>query len=112
VPHALAKPFWHDEIVTILLSRLRSFSAIRAVALDGADLSPPLSVWLTRAAHTIAGVGLVSTRLPAMCGCYLSVVAVFLLLRRRVGSCGAISGPCSCCSPPRRGLPPRPGPMV
>lgn len=92
LPHALAKPFWHDEIVTILVSRLPSFGAMWAAALDGADLSPPLSVWLTRAAHGIAGVGPVSTRLPAMCGFYLSVVVVFLLLRPRVGSCGAVSG--------------------
>lgn len=92
LPHALAKPFWHDEIVTILISRLPSWGAMWAAALDGADLSPPLSVWLTRIAHEIAGVGPVSTRLPALCGFYLSVVAVFLLLRRRVGSCGAVSG--------------------
>lgn len=92
LPHALAKPFWHDEIYTILVSRLPSFQTMWRASLDGVDLSPPLSTWLTRAAHAIAGAGPVSTRLPAMCGFYLSVVAVFLLLRRRVGSAVAISG--------------------
>ncbi|MDQ3418167.1 MAG: glycosyltransferase family 39 protein [Acidobacteriota bacterium] len=92
VPHALAKPFWHDEIYTILVSRLPSFGAMWTAALSGVDLSPPLSVWLTRAAHSVTGVGPISTRLPAMCGFYLSVVVVFLLLRRRVGSTGALAG--------------------
>ena len=92
LPHALAKPFWHDEIYTILVSRLPSFQAMWRAALDGVDLAPPLSVWLTRGAHALFGVGLIATRLPALCGFYVAVVVVFFLLRRRIGSAGAIAG--------------------
>ncbi|MBA2305829.1 MAG: glycosyltransferase family 39 protein, partial [Acidobacteria bacterium] len=79
-------------IYTILMSRLPSLPAMWTAALDGVDLSPPLSLWLTRAAHQLAGVGHVSTRLPAMAGFALAVLVIFALLRRRVGSAAAISG--------------------
>ncbi|MDQ3487885.1 MAG: glycosyltransferase family 39 protein [Acidobacteriota bacterium] len=93
VPHARAKPFWHDEIYTILMSRLPSVVAMWTAALDGVDLSPPLTLWLTRAVHEVTGVGHVSTRLPALDGFYLAILLVFALLRRRVGAAAAISGP-------------------
>ena len=92
LPHALVKPFWHDEIYTILVSTLPSLRAMWAAALNGVDLSAPLSVWLTHGVHTVADVGPVTTRLPALCGFYIAVLAVFWLLRPRVGTAGAISG--------------------
>ena len=92
VPHALAKPFWHDEIYTILVSTRPSFDAMWVAALNGVDLSPPLSVWLTHLVHRVAAVGPVTTRMPALCGFYLAVLAVFFLLRTRVGTAGASSG--------------------
>lgn len=92
VPYALAKPFWHDEIYTILLSRLPSLADTWRAGLDGVDLSPPLNLWLTRAAHAAAGEGLVATRLPALLGFYLAVVAVFAVVKRRAGTVAAAIG--------------------
>lgn len=92
IPYALAKPFWHDEIYTILLSRLPSLSDTWQAGLDGVDLSPPLNLWITRAAHTAVGEGLVGTRLPALLGFYLAIVAVFAVVRRRAGTAAAAIG--------------------
>lgn len=92
IPYALAKPFWHDEIYTILLARLPSLADTWRASADGADLSPPLNLWLTRAAHVPTGVGLISTRLPALLGFFVAMVSVFTVLRRRAGTAAAVTG--------------------
>ena len=92
VPYALAKPFWHDEIYTVLLSRLPSLADTWRASADGADLSPPLNLWLTRAAHVPGGVGLIATRFPALLGFFVAMVSVFAVLRRRAGTAAAVTG--------------------
>ena len=92
IPYALAKPFWHDEIYTILLSRLPSLSDTWRAGLDGVDLLPPLNLWLARVFHAALGEGLVATRLPALLGFYLAIVAVFAIVRRRAGTSAAAIG--------------------
>ncbi|MCA1649082.1 MAG: glycosyltransferase family 39 protein [Acidobacteria bacterium] len=83
IVRARAKPFWHDEIYTILFSRLSSISSMWAAARDGIDLAPPLNTVLTRAVGAIAGVGPVATRLPPMLGFWIAALVVFDLVRRR-----------------------------
>src|SRR6266513_842768 len=79
---ARKKPFWHDEIYTILISRLPLQTVWRA-SLDGIDLSPPLTAILTRCIHLVAGVGPVATRLlPIACFIATSLV-LFVFVRRR-----------------------------
>jgi hypothetical protein len=80
---AEAKPFWHDEIFTIALSRLPSVKTMWRASLDGLDLSPPLNTWLTRVIHGFFGVGRVTTRLPPMIGYGAMCGALFPLVRRR-----------------------------
>lgn len=80
---ARAKPFWHDEIYTILHSTLPSISAMWAASRDGIDLAPPLNSLLTRFVQSVAGVGPVATRLPAMVGYWTMTVVVFHMVRRR-----------------------------
>lgn len=92
IPYALAKPFWHDEIYTVLLARLPSLADTWRASADGADLSPPLNLWLTRAAHVPTGVGLISTRLPALLGFFVAIVSVFAVVRRRAGTAAAVTG--------------------
>jgi hypothetical protein len=65
---ARAKPFWHDEIYTILHSTLPSISAMWAASRDGIDLAPPLNSRTdTRRAGRSRAVGR-ATRLPAFVG--------------------------------------------
>ena len=92
IPYALARPFWHDEIYTLLLSRLPSLADTWRAGLDGVDLLPPLNLWLTRVVHAALGEGLVATRLPALLGFYLALVAVFAIVRRCAGTSAAAIG--------------------
>lgn len=82
VQRALAKPFWHDEVYTILEADLPIVTLYRA-SLDGIDLQPPLNAMTTRAVHAVTGPGLVSTRLPPIAGFLGAVALVFLIVSRR-----------------------------
>ena len=89
---ARAKPFWHDEIYTILHAGLPSFATMWKAGVDGIDLSPPLNTWLTRAVHAVFGVGHISTRIPPLLGYMTMTVVVFQLLRTRANTVTALSG--------------------
>ena len=82
VVRARGKHFWHDEVYTILASDLPTATLWRA-SRDGLDLAPPLNTILTGVAHAALGVGLVSTRLPAMTGFVVACLLGFVMARRR-----------------------------
>ena len=67
VARARAKLFWHDEVFTILASRL-PVRTLWTASRDGLDLAPPLNTLLTRLVHAALGAGPVATRLPPMIG--------------------------------------------
>ena len=92
VIRARAKPFWHDEIYTILHSGLPTLGTMWQAALDGFDLSPPLNTWVTRGVHGLLGVGHVSTRIPPMLGYMTMSLVVFHLLKSRANTVTALSG--------------------
>jgi 4-amino-4-deoxy-L-arabinose transferase-like glycosyltransferase len=89
---ARAKPFWHDEIYTILHAGLPTFGTMWRAGVDGFDLSPPLNTWLTRLVHAVAGVGHVSTRVPPIAGYMTMTAVVFALLKSRANTVTALSG--------------------
>ena len=80
---ARATPYWHDEIYTLLLARLPTAGDVWRAARDGADLMPPLNLFLTHAVETITGPGIVPSRLPAMLGFSTMIAVVFALVRAR-----------------------------
>ena len=86
------KPFWHDEIYTILLTGLPSISTMWAAVRDGVDLAPPLNLLVTRGVRAVAGVGPIVTRLPPMLGFWLMTLVLFEMVRRRAGAVLALSG--------------------
>jgi hypothetical protein len=88
---ARAKPFWHDEIYTIVFSGLPSIGAMWSAALDGLDLAPPLNALLTRVVHAIVGVGPIATRLPPMVGYWTMSMVVFSMVRRRTSTALALA---------------------
>lgn len=92
VIRARAKPFWHDEIYTILHAGLPTLGTMWTAAVDGFDLSPPLNTWLTRGVHGLLGVGHVSTRIPPVLGYMTMTLVVFHLLKSRANTVTALSG--------------------
>jgi hypothetical protein len=88
---ARTKPFWHDEVYTILLSQLPLDQLWRA-SLEGVDLNPPLSVAAARGVHAVGGPGPVVTRLPSLCGFLLATALIFRMIQRRSNVLVAIAG--------------------
>jgi len=84
------KPFWHDEIFTIMVSGLPFATMYRAAA-DGIDLAPPLNTALTRVVHLAGGIGPVTTRLTPMAGFFAAACFLFLIVRRRAGTLPALT---------------------
>jgi hypothetical protein len=91
VVRASAKPFWHDELYTVLLARLPSLSAHWQALHDGPDLAPPLNAFATRAAQNLVGVGHVSSRVPPMAGFWIMTLAIHEIVRRRSNATLALS---------------------
>ena len=79
---ARAKPFWHDEVYTVLVSELPLADIWRA-SVDGIDLSAPMNAFVTHLVHAVAGVGPVTTRLPAILSFACGIAIVFVVVRRR-----------------------------
>jgi hypothetical protein len=92
VVRARAKPFWHDDIYTILHAGLPTFGAMWSAGVDGFDLSPPLNTWITRLVHALGGVGHISTRVPPIVGYMTMTGVVFALLKSRANTVTALSG--------------------
>ncbi len=84
------RPFWHDEVYTVLVSRLPLATMWRAY-LDGIDLSPPLNTILTRPIHLLTGEGPVVTRLPAILSYLTTCVVLFAFVRRRSNTVMALA---------------------
>ena len=80
---AAAKPFWHDEIYTVLLARLPSISAHWAALRDGVDFAPPLNGFATRAVRHLGGIGPLVARIPPMIGFWTMAMAIFAIVRER-----------------------------
>ena len=82
---AAAKPFWHDEIYTLLLARLPSISMHWSALRDGVDFAPPLNGFATRGVRHVFGIGPIAARLPAMIGFWTMAVVIFTIVRERAG---------------------------
>ncbi len=83
IQRASLKPFWHDEIYTIVIASLPSVPSIWAAEQAGLDIMPPLNSVLTHAIFAIFGAGHVLMRLPPMVGVWLWTLAAFAIVRRR-----------------------------
>ncbi len=91
IVRAREKPFWHDEIYTILYAGLPDLRTMWAAGLDGLDLSPPLNAWITRCVHSVVGPGPIATRIPPMAGFLVMTAVLFHLVRLRSNTITALS---------------------
>jgi hypothetical protein len=68
---AVRRPTWFDEIFTIRLSSLSSFSELSAALGAGIDAQPPLSYMATHALFSVGGNSVLVSRIPSMLGFWL-----------------------------------------
>ena len=90
VTAARDKPFWHDEVFTVLISQIPFATMYRAAA-DGIDLMPPLNTALTRVVYGVGGVGPVATRLTPIASFLAASTLIFVIVRRRAGTLAALT---------------------
>jgi hypothetical protein len=91
ITRANMKPFWHDEIYTIVIGSLPSLQTIWSAQQAGLDVMPPFNSILTHWVFGFAGAGPVSARLPAMMGVWTLTLASFAIVRRRSNAIAGLS---------------------
>jgi hypothetical protein len=90
--HAVVKPFWYDEICTVIMSRLANESEIWKALDDAADTNPPLYYSVTRVARQLIPDDHLGYRLPSILGLLGIVAGLYLFLCRRVNQLAALVG--------------------
>ena len=90
VMRATVTPFSHDEIYTVLGSRL-PLTTLWTATRDGLDLAPPFNTALTHVVHSLFGAGRVLARLPPLAGFMTAFVLVAVMARRRSNAMVGIS---------------------
>jgi hypothetical protein len=84
VLHARSKPFWYDEIITVIAARAPDLAGTWRAALQ-VDAMPPLSHVLVHLAIGAMGLTEVAVRVPAMLGYWIFCLSLFWFAYRRVG---------------------------
>lgn len=83
--HARAKPFWNDEIYTVLISGLPDLHSIWRALAQGLDGHPPFGYLTVRAARMLPLDLHIAARIPAMIGFWVFCLCLFRFVRRRMG---------------------------
>ena len=81
---ARAKPFWYDEILTLLEARQPTLHAAMH-ALGNVDWMPPASHFTFYWTAKLIGSGEVAFRIPVMIAFWVFCICLYLFARRRVG---------------------------
>lgn len=89
---AWIKPFWYDEICTVILCRLPNGAEIWKALDHAADTNPPVFYSVARAARQIVPEDHLGYRLPAILGLLGTVAGVYLFLLRRGDRLAALVG--------------------
>lgn len=89
---AIAQPFWYDEILTVILSRLPGAHEIWNALQNAADTHPPLFFIVARFARHIVPDDHLAFRLPSILGLSITITFVYLALSKRVSHLSALVG--------------------
>jgi hypothetical protein len=87
---ARGKPFWFDEIITLLASREPTYSATLRATRE-LDWSPPFTNLVGHLVNGLAGSGEIAFRIPAMIGFWVFCLCLFGFAIRRVNMYFAIT---------------------
>lgn len=92
VLRAASKPFWYDEICTVIVSRQPSMPQVWQALDAAADTNPPFFYFLTQLARRIVPDDHLGYRLPSILGLLGTIAIVYTLLSRRVSRLSALVG--------------------
>ncbi len=84
VLHALSKPLWYDEIITVIAASRSSAAEVWRAA-QATDANPPLPHLLTYFAMRLFGHNDVGARVPAMAGFWIFCLCLYRFVRGRAG---------------------------
>jgi hypothetical protein len=90
--HAVAKPFWFDELCTVIIARLPGASAIWNALDHAADTQPPAYYLVARFARQLVQDDHLGYRLPSILGLMGTVFCIYIILSRRVSHLSAMVG--------------------
>jgi hypothetical protein len=92
VLNAVAKPFWYDEICTVIVCRLPGASEIWKALDNAADTNPPVYYLVARLTRQLVSDDHLGYRLPSILGLLGIVFCIYLILSRRVNRLSALVG--------------------
>ena len=87
---AATRPFWYDEICTFIMVRQQHISTMWSALRDGADGQPPGFYLVERVATALVANENIAFRLLSIFGFSITVLCLFLLVRKRRGSAIAL----------------------
>jgi hypothetical protein len=90
--HAVAKPFWYDEICTVILCRLPSAPEIWKALDNAADTNPPVFYLAARLSRQLVSDEHLGYRFPSIVGLLGTVFFIYVILSKRVKPLSALVG--------------------
>jgi len=89
---SIAKPFWYDELCTVLVSRLPGAPAIWNALRQGADGQPLPYYMIVRFFQRFVPDDHLAARLPSILGLLATVTVTYFILAKRVSQLSALIG--------------------
>lgn len=91
VYEASNRPFWYDEVFTVVLSRLPSMADVQTALANAADTSAPGFYVIERAASAVVPDPEVAFRAASILAIPFASVCLFLFAREHLGPAGALA---------------------
>ncbi|MGQ9633729.1 MAG: glycosyltransferase family 39 protein [Bryobacteraceae bacterium] len=87
-----ARPFWFDELFTVLIAGLPQMTKVREVLETGADAMPVFYYWLEAQAARLPLDPHIAFRLPSIAGYGLAIAGVCFFVRKWLGPTAGLIG--------------------
>lgn len=87
---AASKPFWYDEVLTLIVAHQPGVSGIRRILAQAADSQPPPFYLVERAATALLHNPQIAFRLPSIFGLACTLICVFFFVKRRTAAVYAL----------------------
>lgn len=92
---SFVKPFWYDEVCTVIVSRLSTGTEMWNALEQAADTNPPLYYLLTHFARQLVGDDHIGYRLPSIVGLLGAITCLYAFLSKKVSHLAALAGAAS-----------------